>query len=110
MPQGSHRLPAAWLEMRNKWIDDEGKPLKPEIAEAMETSAELLKQAEAEYSHFEGWHYHAAWDVQRKESLEEAHASMEFEAVEDNAVGTLASHMEWLPPRFRRALKGMTPE
>ena len=41
LPEGSHRYPAEWLKKRYSWVDEEMRPLKPELPHATEEDAEV---------------------------------------------------------------------
>ena len=77
--QGSKRLPKEWLKARAMWIDAEGVPLKLDIEESMAKALELSTEAEAEYSHMEGWKFKTACMTAEELALEN-HGVMECEA------------------------------
>ena len=73
-PEGVYRLPSRWIQERGCFVDDAGKPLKPNFEEFSKARA-LANNAELEYCHEEGFFWQPKC-LEDKVKLAEEHAVM----------------------------------
>jgi hypothetical protein len=87
MPEVSHRLPADWVRDRDKWLDTDGKPLRPNMELDMETADLVAAKAKAMVCDQD--HY----------LLASASADLEFDRIPNNCKREMANMEEWMAPK-----------
>jgi hypothetical protein len=87
MPEVSHRLPEYWMRDRDKWLDPDGKPLRPNMELDMETADLVAARAKAMVCDQD--HY----------LLASAGIELNFDRIPNNCRRDMANMEEWTAPK-----------